>query len=145
MTRIQLLSVITINLILLPVMQLSYNLFFITTIAESMFQLLLFPLLILLLNLALWCCRLKIASSIHWIFIYVGQGTALACYFVLHYWQLEPYPDMPPGEAAFDLCMITFFIGVWQLVALLLVNVSTLVITKIGLSLKKLDRIKSHC
>ncbi|UZM97108.1 hypothetical protein OL548_17765 [Lysinibacillus sp. MHQ-1] len=39
----------------------------------------------------------------------MGQGTALACYFVWHYSQLTPFPHMPVGEAAFDLYMVTFF------------------------------------
>ncbi|EAZ86418.1 hypothetical protein BB14905_04473 [Bacillus sp. B14905] len=127
-TRTQLLSLIIINLVLLPIIQLSYNLLFMTQIAESLFQIFLFPLFIIVLNLFLCCWRLKISFYIHWIFIYVGQGTALACYFVWHYSQLTPFPHMPLGEAAFDLYMVTFLIGLWQLVALFIINICTFVV-----------------
>ena len=136
MKRTQLLRLLAVNLVLLPLIQLSYNLYFMTKIAEGSFHLIIFPTLIILLNFLLWCSRQRVASSIHWIFIYVGQGTSLACYFVWHYWQLEPYPDMPPGEAAFDLCMRTFLIGLWQLIGLVLIQLSTFIILKMGMTLK---------
>ncbi len=136
-TRKQLLSLITVNLVLLPFIQFCYNLLFATKIDESSFQLFIFPTIILLLNLLLWCCRLKIPFYIHSIFIYVGQGTSLACYFAWHYRQLEPYPHMPPGEATFELYMSTFLIGLWQLVALSIVNLSLFVSTKLLMAIKK--------
>ncbi|MFL1996007.1 hypothetical protein VYF65_001454 [Lysinibacillus irui] len=136
MKRMQLVSLIIVNLVLLPIIQLSYNQFYAADIPEGMFQLWLFPLLILLINLLLWSCRLRITSYIHWTFIYVGAGTSLACYFVWHYSQLIPYPHMPPGEATFELYMRTFLLGLWQLVALFLVNVLTFIMSKIWTTLK---------
>ncbi|WP_231630071.1 hypothetical protein [Lysinibacillus sp. ZYM-1] len=142
MTRTQLLSLIIINLVLLPFIQLSYNLLFMTQIAESSFQVFLFPMFIILLNLLLCCCRLKISFYVHWIFIYVGQGTSLACYFVWHYSQLEPFPHMPPGEAAFDLYMVTFLIGLWQLVALFMINISAFVLYLLWQTIQNKDHKK---
>lgn len=136
MKRMQLVSLIIVNLVLL-----SYNLFYAWTIPEDMFQLWLFPLLILLINLLLWSCRLRITAYIHWIFIYVGAGTSLACYFVWHYSQLIPDPPMPPGEATFELYMITFLLVLWQLVALFLVNVLTFIKSKIWMTLKNATKI----
>ncbi|MGG2074375.1 hypothetical protein AB1J28_13585 [Lysinibacillus irui] len=137
----QLVSLIIVNLVLLPIIQLSYNQFYAVDIPEGMFQLWLFPLLILLINVLLWSCRLRITSYIHWTFIYVGAGTSLACYFVWHYSQLIPYPHMPPGEATFELYMRTFLLGLWQLVALFLVNVLTFIMSKIWMSLKNVPKI----
>ncbi|MBG9693676.1 hypothetical protein ABD91_22230 [Lysinibacillus sphaericus] len=141
-TRTQLLSLIIINLVLLPIIQLSYNLLFMTQIAESFFQIVLFPMLIIVLNLFLCCWRLKISFYIHWIFIYVGQGTALACYFVWHYSQLTPFPHMPVGEAAFDLYMVTFLIGLWQLVALFVINILAFVLYLFWQTLRNNDHQK---
>ncbi|MEA0565259.1 hypothetical protein [Lysinibacillus irui] len=141
MKRMQLVSLIIVNLVLLPIIQLSYNQFYAVDIPEGMFQLWLFPLLILLINVLLWSCRLRITSYIHWTFIYVGAGTSLACYFVWHYSQLIPYPHMPPGEATFELYMRTFLLGLWQLVALFLVNVLTFIMSKIWMSLKNVPKI----
>ncbi|WP_431811146.1 hypothetical protein [Lysinibacillus sp. FW12] len=141
MKRMQLVSLIIVNLVLLPIIQLSYNQFYAVDIPEGMFQLWLFPLLILLINVLLWSCRLRITSYIHWTFIYVGAGTSLACYFVWHYSQLIPYPHMPPGEATFELYMRTFVLGLWQLVALFLVNVLTFIMSKIWMSLKNVPKI----
>ncbi|MEK8197610.1 hypothetical protein [Lysinibacillus sp. FSL M8-0134] len=141
MKRMQLVSLIIVNLVLLPIIQLSYNQFYAVDIPEGMFQLWLFPLLILLINVLLWSCRLRITSYIHWTFIYVGAGTSLACYFVWHYSQLIPYPHMPPGEATFELYMRTFLLGLWQLVALFLVNVLTFIMSKISMSLKNVPKI----
>ena len=137
MKRIQLLSLLAVNLMLLPLIQLSYNLYFTTKIAEGSFYLIIFPTLIILSNLLLCCSRQRVAASIHWTFVYVGQGTSIACYFVWHYGQLKPYPDMPPGEAVFDLCMSTFLIGLWQFIVLVLIHLSTFIILKMGLTFKK--------
>lgn len=141
MKRMQLVSLIIVNLVLLPIIQLNYNQFYAVDIPEGMFQLWLFPLLILLINVLLWSCRLRITSYIHWTFIYVGAGTSLACYFVWHYSQLIPYPHMPPGEATFELYMRTFLLGLWQLVALFLVNVLTFIMSKIWMTLKNVPKI----
>lgn len=141
MKRMQLVSLIIVNLVLLPIIQLSYNQFYAVDIPEGMFQLWLFLLLILLINVLLWSCRLRITSYIHWTFIYVGAGTSLACYFVWHYSQLIPYPHMPPGEATFELYMRTFLLGLWQLVALFLVNVLTFIMSKIWMTLKNVPKI----
>ena len=135
MKRTQLLRLLAVNLVLLPLIQLSYNLYFMTKIAEGSFHLIIFPTLIILLNLLLWCSRQRVASSIHWIFIYVGQGTSLACYFVWHYWQLEPYPDMPPCEAAFDLCM-RIFNRLMAAHRISTIQLSTFIILKMGMALK---------
>lgn len=137
MKRTQLLSLLAVNLMLLPLIQLSYNLYFTTKIAEGSFYLIILPTLIILSNLLLCCSWQRVAASIHWTFVYVGQGTSIACYFVWHYGQLEPYPDMPPGEAVFDLCMSTFLIGLWQFIVLALIHLSTFIILKMGLTFKK--------
>lgn len=95
MKRTQLLSLLAVNLMLLPLIQLSYNLYFTTKIAEGSFYLIIFPALIILSNLLLCCSRQRVAATIHWTFVYVGQGTSIACYFVLHYGQLEPIQICP--------------------------------------------------
>lgn len=119
------------NLIIICLAQFFHLSIMMDKIEMIVFQLLYFPLIIVITTISLWFSKFKIEFYQHWIYAYLGFFCSIIVLFLM---SIDPSKELPPGETVLhaDILFI-FLVSTLQIIILLLLNMITYVFYK-GLS-----------
>ena len=129
--------VATSNIVLLCLAQFIYVVIMDGDIAANNFQLIFFPLLLVMINLVLWFTKYKVAFFLHWLLAYIGYVCAFIILYGIRYIRVIPIEDMPPGEAYFDLFLTAFILLLIQGFILMCLNGMTYIFYRGDLYIRK--------
>lgn len=117
------------NIIIVCLAQLFYWLILIEIIDMAIFQFLIFPLMIIFLNIFLWFSKFKIEFYQHSSFAYLAFFLSVIFSFFI---SLDPSKELPPGETILHAdVLFIIFVSTLQLIILLLLNIIMYIFYKI--------------
>lgn len=125
------------NIVILCLAQFIYAVIMDGDIAPNHFQLVLFPLILVMTNLVLWFTKYRVAFFLHWFLAYIGYVCAFIILYGICYIRVIPIEDMPPGEAYFDLFLTAFILLLIQGFILLCLNGMTYILYRGDLYIRK--------
>ena len=141
MNQSSLMIVAALNIMILCLAQFLYAVIMDGDIAANNFQLIFFPLLLVMINLVLWFTKYRVAFFLHWLLAYIGYVCAFIILYGIRYIRVIPIEDMPPGEAYFDLFLTAFILLLIQGFILLCLNGVTYILYR-GDSYIRKERVK---
>lgn len=111
------------NVIIICLTQFLYWYVLIDKIDMVSFQLLYFPLIVVLTNLFLWFSKFKIKFYQHWFYAYIGFFCSIIVFFFM---SLDPSKELPPGETILHAdVLFVLFVSIIQFITLLILNTIT--------------------
>lgn len=115
--------VATTNIIVICLVPIIYELILKNTINPPLFNLVIFPLIIVFINIVLWFSKFKLKFEYHMLWAYVALFLSFIVSFVLI---IDPTKEKPPGETLVvhaDFLMIIYIAIVQWIVLLVLTGI----------------------